>query len=234
MYELINSKDAVQGDFGHFGLNEGCLTKFEYELNTEKNYEALNVGITVGTTEITQRYFKPAKLYGKNNTELTVGTEEYKTALVAAEKITSSIICHFAEAFMTKEALAQLFQTGLITDFKSFVTLIEQAIKKTSNWEQKPLQIFLQYQGKPNDNGKTYLEIPKNLKQGLFIVPKQEGSWTEDKTATHLRYVNEKGVIHPISRGKWFMEHANANPVEFKATEEVVLPTTDVDWGPVV
>lgn len=230
MYEIINPESIAQGDFGHFGLNQGKLSKFELFIDTEKNYQALDVSITVGTSEIKSRYFESTKFFNKGE-EIPVGTPEYLTAKAASEKTTSSLLCHFAKAFISQEQLEALFASGKIVDFKSFVETIEAAIKAVPNWNAKELDIFLQYQSKPNENGKTYLELPKNLKHGLFVIAKQAGDWKEDKTTTHLRYTNEKGEIHPFSRGSWFMKSSLANPVTIATEkEETPIPAADVQW----
>lgn len=237
MYELVNASEEIRTDFGQFGLNEGILTTFEYKKDTEKNYEALVVGVTIGATEITQRYFKPAKFFGKNQKELKPGDAEYEAAKIAADRTISAILCHYARVFISQEELENLFKLGVIKDFESFVQVIETSIKRIPNWNQKPVHVFLQYQAKPNDQGKVYLEIPKNLKQGMFIVPKLEGEWKEDKTDSHLRYIktNPDGttVEHPISRGSWFVKSTLAKPLNMPETKSETEPTlpAEINWG---
>jgi hypothetical protein len=107
-----------------------------------------------------------------------------------------------------------------IASFKNFVQILEKLVKDTPNWDKIPLDIFLVYQWSiKGDNTRTFLELPKNTKHGSFITKTTTTDFTEVKTSG-LKYVNEKGEIHPFKRSKWFMESNFANPIVLDAKIE--------------
>ena len=75
-----------------------------------------------------------------------------------------------------------------------------------------PVDVFLQYQWSPKgDNTKTFVELPKNVKHGIFICKSLQEEFTEERTATHVRYLTAEGAVHPFKRGQWFVGSAFAN-----------------------
>ena len=85
------------------------------------------------------------------------------------------------------------------------------------DYDKIKLDIFFQYQWQiKGDAKKTYLELPKKMAYGKWLMPAQapsEGSeWKEirhndpaSSTPIALKYVDGENNIHPFVRGGWFM-----------------------------
>lgn len=92
---------------------------------------------------------------------------------------------------------------------------------------------FLQYQWSlKKGNKKTYLELPKNIKQGRVFSPPQKGEFTAIKGDTYLA-INEDGVEHPLTRNEWFMS-SKFGTQQTTGEETSVDMSTDAEettWG---
>ena len=114
----------------------------------------------------------------------------------------------------------------IINSFKNYAEILQRLVQGTPNWQKQPVDVFLQYQWKPSgDNDKTYLELPKNVKQGIFITKSLGEGFTEDRTATHLRYVTAEGLAHPFKRGEWFLNSAYAKQTDLSGGSDAAQTT---------
>lgn len=222
MYGFEDSEKLTPGNQGgKFGLNTGAfLTKFEFNPlagadGTEG--EALDVTVKVGEKEYRHRFFPVGKIYGKSGGELTDNTtDEYKAEYKKEAALLNATLTDFVKLVVDKETIETAFRTP-VSSFKNYAEVLEGLVKSAPNWDKTPIDVFLQYQWKPKgDNTVTFLEMPKNIKHGLFVVKSTGDKWTEQLSETSLGYVNEAGNKHPFKRGSWYLGSDFANRVSLE------------------
>ena len=218
---------------GVFGLNEGTITKFEYNPlggkgGTEK--DCLDVVITVGDKEFNTRFFDITRVYDKKGNLLTdEDSPEYIAFYNKEVTQLKATIQHIAGGFDIAEGVFEKLlkeaNPSNFADYIKAVTNITKAKKKNDK-----IHVFLQYQWQiGQDNDRTFLELPKNMKGGRFIEPfvKPEGNWMEtilDSGA--LIYVDEAGNEHPFKRSAGFMDGNKANQqTSAKSTKKTPMNT---------
>ena len=232
MYGYQDSGDLAPGkQGGKFGLNTGAfVTKFEFNANAGKDGaagDAIDLTVQVGEREYRHRFFPITKVFAKEGGEITdVSSEEYKEAFKKEVDQFNAVISDVVKCFVSQEDLKTALATPIPT-FKDFANIVTRLVQSTPNWQKKPVDVFLQYQWAPTgDNDKTYLELPKNVKHGAFIVASQGEGFKEEKTSTSLKYVREDGTEHPFKRGEWFLESAFANQVNLTGGTAMNSATT--------
>ena len=232
MYGYQDSGDLAPGkQGGKFGLNTGAfVTKFEFNANAGKDGaagDAIDLTVQVGEREYRHRFFPITKVFAKEGGEITdVSSEEYKEAFKKEVDQFNAVISDVVKCFVSQEDLKTALATPIPT-FKDYANIVTRLVQSTPNWQKKPVDVFLQYQWAPTgDNDKTYLELPKNVKHGAFIVASQGEGFKEEKTATSLKYVKEDGTEHPFKRGEWFLESAFANQVNLTGGTAMNSATT--------
>ena len=232
MYGYQDSGDLAPGkQGGKFGLNTGAfVTKFEFNANAGKDGaagDAIDLTVQVGEREYRHRFFPITKVFAKEGGEITdVSSEEYKEAFKKEVDQFNAVISDVVKCFVSQEDLKTALATPIPT-FKDFANIVTRLVQSTPNWQKRPVDVFLQYQWAPTgDNDKTYLELPKNVKHGAFIVASQGEGFKEEKTATSLKYVKEDGTEHPFKRGEWFLESAFANQVNLTGATSMNAATT--------
>lgn len=199
---------------GQFGLNQGLLTKFEYNPNAGADGAAANaidITVMVEEREFRLRIYETTRVFDKDNNEIQdVNSPEYAAAYNADWKQKNAVIVHILKAFRTEEEIKQAFSVA-IPDFKTFATIAQSLMP--DNFQTKPIDVFLEYQWNISDGqDKTYLQLPKNMKGGYFFVPSLPGQWKEViQEDGSLVYKNEAGAEHPFHRDKNFMEGNKAN-----------------------
>ena len=179
MYGYQESGDLTPGkQGGKFGLNTGAfITKFELNENAGKDgaaADAIDFTVQVGEREFRHRFFPISKVFAKGGGEITdTNSEEYKKAMASEVAQFNAVISDIVKVFVSEEDLKLALQVPIPT-FKDFAKIVTRLVQATPNWQKKPVDVFLQYQWAPSgDNDKTYLELPKNVKQGVFIVPSE-------------------------------------------------------------
>lgn len=217
MYGYQESGDLTPGkQGGKFGLNTGAfITKFELNENAGKDgaaADAIDFTVQVGEREFRHRFFPISKVFAKGGGEITdTNSEEYKKAMASEVAQFNAVISDIVKVFVSEEDLKLALQVPIPT-FKDFAKIVTRLVQATPNWQKKPVDVFLQYQWAPSgDNDKTYLELPKNVKQGVFIVSSEGEGFKEERTSTHLKYVKDDGTEHLFKRGEWFVNSAFAN-----------------------
>lgn len=224
--ELTPSKQG-----GKFGLNTGAfITKFESNSNAGKDGaagDAIDLTVQVGEREYRHRFFPITKVFAKEGGEITdVSSDAYKEALKKELDQFNAVIADIVACFIPREDLKAALATPIPT-FKDYANIVTRLVQSTPNWQKKPVDVFLQYQWAPTgDNDKTYLELPKNVKQGSFLIASQGEGFKEEKTATSLKYVKEDGTVHPFKRGEWFLESAFANQINLTGGTAMNSTTT--------
>ena len=228
--EKLKSKSG-----GVFGLNQGFLTKFAYNPNAGADGTAANaidITVQVGDREFRTRIYETTKVYDKDGNEITDTTSKaYLDAYNADWTQKNAVIIHTLKAFRTDAEVKQAFSV-VIADFASFATIAQSLIP--DNFNTKLLDVFLEYQWQINEGqDRTFLQMPKNMKGGYFIIPSQIGTWKESSTEDGgLCYKNEAGVEHPFRRDKNYMEGNKAvQQIEGKETSRNPV-TGPVTGGP--
>ena len=232
MYGYQDSGDLAPGkQGGKFGLNTGAfVTKFEFNANAGKDGaagDAIDLTVQVGEREYRHRFFPITKVFAKEGGEITdVSSEEYKEAFKKEVDQFNAVISDVVKCFVSQEDLKTALATPIPT-FKDFANIVTRLVQSTPNWQKKPVDVFLQYQWAPTgDNDKTYLELPKNVKHGAFIVASQGEGFKEEKTSTSLKYVREDGEVHPFKRGEWFLESPFASQINLTGATSMNAATT--------
>lgn len=228
LYGYQDSNDVAAGSAdGRFGLNTGVkLTAFGYNPNggkDESEQDAIDITFTIGDRDYNYRQFPVTKVFGKNGEITDTTSEEYAKAQKEAVSQLNAVLSDIVKCFVSEDDIKQALGQP-IANFADYAKILERLVKSNSNWDKMSLDLFLQYQWSPKgDNDKSYLEVPKNAKHGKFVCPSVDTKWTEDRTESHLRYVNEAGEEHPFKRGQWFVDSAFANQTIVNSTADDVL-----------
>lgn len=216
MYGYQDSDSVTPGkQGGKFGLNKATLIKFEYNPNAGKDgaeQDGIDISFQVGERVFMQRFFPVSKVYAKGGGELTdTTTDEYKEQKAKDINMFNATLVSIVEVFVSSEDVKTALSTP-ISSFKDFAQILERLVKSVPNWDKLELDVFLQYQWSPKgEKDVTYLELPKNIKHGVYVAKSLGEELTEDRTSTHLKYVSASGVTHPFKRNEWFVTSAFAN-----------------------
>lgn len=234
-----------------FGLNAGVtyLKEFKWIPNGGKDgaeQEALEIIFTINGEDKGHRQFPVTEAFIKNSPTKEKTTDPNHVDFKKAKAALSGLITHIAKAFMDEAT----FKSGISRGFASFHEYCDVvAALLPTDFNTRPLDIFLQYQYNIGKNqNKTYLEIPKNMKNGYWLWPAQAGNWTEkrldkftDDTPDALFYYdadvaitkNAKGEdqykLHPISKSGYFLNSNNAvQQVDRRARQTEADPPSSV------
>lgn len=210
---------ASTGSGLQFGGNFGktFLKKFAYTNQGGKGgtqADALDIVFEIAGTEKGYRLFPVTKVFGKNNSgELTdKNSKEYKEARAAAQAELKQKVIHILKAFISEDDIKTAVSRPF-SGFPEYAQVVSALLPR--DFDKKPLDIFLQYQYNiTGDNKVTFLEIPRKLNQGAFLVAAvaPQGVWKKTIDAEGgLSYVDEAGNIHPFTRSAWFMQQPYAN-----------------------
>lgn len=197
---------------GTFGLNQGFVTKFEYNPNAGADGAAANaidIHVMVKDREYRTRIYEVNKVYNKDGEEIPeTDVKEWTEAYNAKWKQENAVIVHFLKVFRTDEEVKQAFSAP-INDFKTFAEVAQSLMP--DGFQSVPVDIFLEYQWNISDGqNRTFLQVPRNMKGGYFVVPAQTGTWKEEIIEGALVYKNESGQEHPFTRDKSYMESNKA------------------------
>ena len=215
-YGYQETDELVGKQGGKFGLNTGVnITKFEYNANAGSDgaaQDAIDLTVQVGEREYRHRFFPITKAWAKEGGEITdKNSPEYKDSINKQVALLNGTLTDIVKCFVGEEALKAALASP-ITSFKSYAEILQRLVQSVPKWQEVPVDVFLQYQWKPSgENDKTYLELPKDVKQGTFICKSLGSGFKEDRTETHLRYTKEDGTVHTFKRTEWFVKSAYAN-----------------------
>jgi hypothetical protein len=214
MYGYQDSNDVGPGkQGGKFGLNAAFVTKFEYNPNAGKEgaqQDAIDFTAQVGEREYMLRFFPVARVFGKNGEITDTNSAEYKEEKEKQVALLNATLSDIVKAFVPEESLKAALASPM-SSFADYAQVLQRLVQGVPNWQKKPVDIFLEWQYTPKgDNTKSYLQLPKDVKHGAWITASKGPGYKEEKTATHLRYVNEAGDIHPLKRGEWYVGSAFA------------------------
>ena len=177
-----------------------------------------------------KRFFPVGKLFAKKNGgELTDPTSEaYKEAHKEAVEMFNATITDIVLTFVDKADLMAALAHP-IADFAQYAQLLQRLVQSSPAYIAKaPVDVFLEYQFKPSgENTRTFLQLPKDVKQGSWICRSLGAGAIEDRSASHLRYT-VNGVAHPFKRGEWFLGSAFANVINLGSSDDTAAPAAGV------
>lgn len=207
--------EVSQGSGMKFGLNQGAirLVKFEWIPNGGKDgaeQEALDIVFQYGERNMNYRKFPITRAYDKNNGGAEV-TDPQHPSFKEAQAELSAVIVHILGCFVDRDTIKTAFSRP-ISSFKDYCKICEGLLPK--DFASKDLDVFLQWQWQiSGERDKTYLELPKHMKQGKWLVPSTNTDWKEVRTSKLLKYVdaNNEANVHPFQRGEWFLNNNNAS-----------------------
>jgi len=199
---------------GQFGLNSGVYLK-KFEINDKAGaggaeQNALDIEFEIGGGDQRLRFYPTEKVY-KDNVELTdKDSADYITAYNADWTQKAAVMTHIVKCFRPDEDVKRALSAGTAS-FVDYVNIIAGLLP--DNFQSVALDLFLEWQWAiPKSKTQTYLQIPKNMKGGAFVVAHvpAQGQWEASTDEDGgLVYVDSKtGNKHPFHKNKEFMESA--------------------------
>lgn len=196
------------GSVMKFGLNQNIrMVSFKYnDMAGQDNTpgEAIDIEFKFNPGDEKpqrMRLFPVSRVYAKSGGELQPGEDGYDEALALAAKHFNAQVVHILHRFVEKETLAAALSQPTIVDFKSFALTCERLLPV--NYAEIPLDIFCQYSWNiKGDNERSYLEIPKNMKQGPWLSKHIPGDFEMSEEAEGIVYVdkNNEANVHVFTR----------------------------------
>lgn len=200
---------------GKFGLNTGVnLVKFELNPNSGKDKsagDALDIAYQVGEKEYTMKIFPVTKVYTNDNVEITdVNSTEYIKKYNEEWSQKTAVMIHILKSVGIAE---DQIRATLATPANTFAEFIGKLVSLLpADFKTRPVDIFLEYQWNiADDQDRTFLQLPRNMKGGGFACPARPGVWEEQRIEGKLSYINQNGEKHPFEKDKSFMESNKAN-----------------------
>lgn len=237
MYGYQDSNEVAPGSSGgKFGLNSQVfVTKFEHNPNAGAGgaaQDAIDLTVQVGEREYRKRFFPVSKVYApKGGGEITdTNSQEYKDGLKKEVALLNGALTDVVRCFVSEEDLKAALTTP-IASFKDYAEVLQRLVTSTPNWNTIPVDVFLCYQWTiSGDNEITYLELPKNVKHGSFIV-KSQGAGFKPVAGGSIKYTNEVGTEHPFKRSEWFATSAFGKQTDLNPTPQAGgAGGTDSGW----
>ena len=223
-YGYVNDEEQIgSGGKIAFGGNFNCcfMTKFDFITNAGKDGaagEAIDIVFSINGEDKNYRRFPVTKAFGKNNVEVT---DPNSPEMMEEFKDWNAIMTHILSKFATKEQIVGAFNVP-IPSFKAYFDIAKTLLP--ANFSQVSLDIFLGYQWQiTGTNSRTFLEIPKKMKYGSWLLNAvrplnaegQTSSWKlvresspADSSPNAIKYLDEAGNVHPFTRNGWY---ANSN-----------------------
>ena len=232
---------SKSGGFLKFGLNTNAkVTKFIFNTMAGKGGtpgEAIDLDVEIDGQRQSLRLFLPNRVY-VGGTEITdTNSEAYKKAFANNMMQLRGTVTHIVKALgVTDETIKSALIAANPQSFAQWANIMTSLVG--TNYQEKPIDIFLEYQWNiAQGNNKTYLEIPRNMKGGYFIVPAVAGDWKEEREwlengikVSGLRYINEAGAIHPIQKSAPYMasnkaiQQVEENPFAANGATTIATP----------
>ena len=201
---IYSFRDDKPTGIRQFGLNTGKVVSITWD---NEPYEALTVEVLVDGDQNPMRLKKfPVEKVFVDGQMIEKDDPRFEEASKKQVDELTGVLSHIFKVFVPIEVMEKAFENKEISSFAEYCKILIDLLPKDYN--TIPIDIFLQYQfSLPAGKDKTYLEIPKNVKHGVFICKhvKPVGSWREDRS-NGLRYVDNNNTVHPFIRKKWFMD----------------------------
>lgn len=220
-YGAIDDEDASLkggGNYGKFGLNQNCFfTKFEFNPNAGANgasMDAVDLSIKIGEKEYMKRIFdvdSNRSVYGTNGQLLNPGDPGFDEAIEKVKKQVSAVVIHAVKSLGVTQSKINAAFVNPVNSFREWAIKLLSLLPK--DYTKRPVDVFLQYQWQISEGqNKTYLEIPKNLKDGKFLCPAIPGTFEEGRDdALGLHYYNkENDTYHLFVRSNSYLSSNKA------------------------
>lgn len=239
LYGYVDDKDeSLKGKSGaimKFGLNQDVRMKsFAFNPNggaDDTPGEVIDIEFEFNRgDERMQRVrifpIDPEVIYGKKGGVLEKTDPEYPKAFETAVNMFNGYMVHILHRFADEETVKSSLSAADVVDFKSFAAACIRVLPK--GYQEIPLDMFIAYSWNiRKGNDVSYLEIPKNMKQGPWLCRHIAGDFkpSEDPELNGaLVYITESGEQHEFARDARFMGGNFAN----QQTEKSVTPTVDM------
>lgn len=220
-------EEVVSGNSGgKFGLNQKAfMTKFQLETYGD-NKECFDVNYILNGKEFRTRYFPVERLW-KDGAELTKDTPEYKEEYVKATKMLSATLISILKCFVSEDKIKDAFKTP-VNSFIEYANVLVKVLDYNPMWNVEEIDLFLEWENKLKEGQeKSWLQIPRDTKQGSFITKSVEGNFTEIKSDAGIIYKDEKGNVHPFKRNDWYAKSSYANRTDNSTKTQKVETTKE-------
>lgn len=237
-YGYADDTESSGGSSFEFGLNQNVckLIKFEWTPNggaQGAEQEALDIVFNVNGKEKGFRQFPITRAYDKEGNEVTDPSHD---AMKLATRQFSQKVVHILSCFVSKEIIETALNVP-ISGFKQFCDIAQALLPQ--DFSNVSLDCFMQYQWSVSqDQNRTYLEFPKNMKHGKWLCPATTATYRKiqvenpaDSNRNALYWVTEDGIKHPFTRTGWYMNSAFANQY---VDEDAATVTEDDGSGNIV
>lgn len=221
IFSTTDTDKTLQGKAsGNFGLNGPVnVTKLEYTNKAGKKDEAgqpteghaFDIHVQIKDRDYQLRIYDPtgSQMLDKNNNRINPGEEGYDALFKADATQRVAVIKHAIKSVgVTDAQIDAIIPT--VTSFTDFFVKLGNLVP--AQFQTKPVDVFLEYQWQPSEGQTvTYLQLPKNMKGGPFLIAHVPGKFTENRVDGGLVYLDEAGNKHPFERNEGFMDSAKAN-----------------------
>ena len=205
----------VSGSARKFGLNQGVtITSVEYKPTDMQGNPSPALNFEFADNQggkFFMTLYGNIKLYDSNRQERTDKTsKDYIEKYNKEISQVNAVITHFATKGIPEEEYKAKYNAAGINSVEKMLTFGAAAINVLVS-KKIPLDMFLQYQWSiKGDKTKTFLEVPQNMKSGIFLAPDTTGTeWKEVRDKDGLKYISGDKQ-HPFTRNASFMASNNA------------------------
>lgn len=204
----------VNGKELEFGLNNAIVESVQYVKQEATSDREESEYLEVKTSLVTDRIRPVTMVYDGNEKVEDQNHPKFKKAVEDInKKVTQLLSC-----FVTEDEMHAALSTP-ISSFKQFAEIVSELITTSQAFEDKEeITIFGQYKWtKGEDDLIARVEVPKDGKHGLVFSKTYPGKWERDESSTGIKFKNEEGDIHPITRNAWFATSNFADSREVKS-----------------
>ena len=235
-YNSEEQKELSKQKISPFGLNEKCNIE-SVDFNSDvtgdgKGIEALDINVNINLNIQRLRIFKIGEqeelLDGRN--KITPSHPNYERVKTQTYKERFSAAYAFLKALsVSEETIKNNFSKGSINTFEGWSKKYIQTLPH--NYKQIPIDLFLEYEWKiKKGSNQTFPRIPKNIKGGIFVCKAVEpvGSWKSLIEDGELKYIDDSGNIHPISKSANFMNSNKGKQLFSKKEDSIEIGEEDL------
>jgi hypothetical protein len=194
--------------YSKFGLNNGGVP---VDVAFKKSDKAVWLYAEIGIAE--DKYPKRIMLFYPNSAVEFQGKKMIKhtegPVLTAARERWRADVCSVLTALAGGTSASDYNDAILKLKPRTPQEFVEKGISLLPpDWKENKVDLFLEW-GRPNEEGKSYLQVPMSSEDGAFICKGTNPGWQED-TADGLKYAKD-GRQHPFSRSFGYMKSKKAN-----------------------
>ena len=209
-YVNDNDESLKSKSGGKFGLNQGFITKLEYNPNAGKDgaaADAVDMTIQIGEKEFRNRIYDVTGALYKGGDLVEKDEEGYQELYMAEMNQRMAVVIHTVKATGVTDEQLKTALANPPADFKGWAEIVCALVP--TDFKTKSVDVFLEYQWNiKGDNDRTYLQLPQNMKGGRFLCASVApvGSWEAKIDSNGLRYVDSANNEHPFDRSANYMD----------------------------